>query len=281
MSGHDQPVEAGRTEVSGTDEAGERQPTTDDAFLGGALTIRQPRSGYRAGLDAVLLAASVTEEGGSPDGLHILDAGAGVGTVGLCLAHRIGHATVTLVEIQPDKAALAAFNAARNGLSERVTAVTADVTASSADLVAAGLLEGAYDVVVMNPPYHDARAGTAAADPGRSTAHAMAMEHFDDWLRFAVRSLKPRGRVHLVHTGSALPDILAAMSGRFGGVVVKPVLARAGEDAIRVLVAGTKGSRAPFRISAPFVVHDAGRARGFTAEAEAILRDGAALARWT
>ena len=32
---------------------------TDDAFLGGQLRLLQPRKGYRAGVDPVLLAASV------------------------------------------------------------------------------------------------------------------------------------------------------------------------------------------------------------------------------
>ncbi|MFZ2468854.1 MAG: methyltransferase, partial [Parvibaculum sedimenti] len=32
---------------------------TDDGFLGGRLQLLQPAKGYRAGIDAVLLAASV------------------------------------------------------------------------------------------------------------------------------------------------------------------------------------------------------------------------------
>ena len=36
-----------------------RLDVTEDAFLGGRVTVRQPKSGYRAGLDAVFLAASL------------------------------------------------------------------------------------------------------------------------------------------------------------------------------------------------------------------------------
>ena len=36
--------------------------TSDDAFLGGTLNILQPQEGYRAGLDAVLLAAAAPVE---------------------------------------------------------------------------------------------------------------------------------------------------------------------------------------------------------------------------
>lgn len=256
-------------------------PTTDDAFLGGALTIRQPVSGYRAGLDAVLLAASVDATRLPAHGARLIDAGSGVGVVGLCLARRIAAADVTLVEVQPEKAQLAAANAARNGLSNRVIVLTADVTAPGSTFSAAGLRDNAFDAVAMNPPYYDAAAGTSARDAGRERAHAMPGGQLDAWLRFAARCLKPRGRLYIIHTAAALPDILAGLAGRFGDVVVKPVLPRDREEANRVLVTGTKGSRAPFRLAPPFVVHDPARAGGFTPEAEAILRNGAALAPWT
>ena len=56
---------------------------TDDAFLGGALRVLQPLSGYRAGVDAVLLAAAAPLDAGRA--ARVLDCGAGVGTVGLSL----------------------------------------------------------------------------------------------------------------------------------------------------------------------------------------------------
>jgi tRNA1(Val) A37 N6-methylase TrmN6 len=55
-----------------TDPAGE---FSDDAFLGGQLCLRQPRSGHRAGHDAVLLAAATPARAGD----RVVDFGAGVG----------------------------------------------------------------------------------------------------------------------------------------------------------------------------------------------------------
>src|SRR5262249_3695089 len=91
-----------------------RTETTDDAFLGGALRILQPKSGYRAGIDALLLAASAGAQG------QVLDVGAGVGLVGLALARRLVEARVLLVERDPGLAELARSNIERNGLGERV-----------------------------------------------------------------------------------------------------------------------------------------------------------------
>ena len=52
---------------------------TRDAFLGGRLYLWQPRTGYRAGVDPVLLAASVPARRGE----SVLDLGCGVGTAAL------------------------------------------------------------------------------------------------------------------------------------------------------------------------------------------------------
>ena len=74
----------------------EKAVLTDDAFLGGELHILQPKSGYRAGLDAVMLAAAV------PGGCAcVLDVGAGVGAAGLCLARRDPKVRLTLLEKEP------------------------------------------------------------------------------------------------------------------------------------------------------------------------------------
>ncbi len=45
-----------------------------DKFLNGRVIVRQPEQGFRAGLDAVMLAAAV------PDGANALELGAGAGT---------------------------------------------------------------------------------------------------------------------------------------------------------------------------------------------------------
>jgi len=102
------------------------QDVTEDAFLGGALSILQPRKGYRAGIDAVLLAAAVPVVENRVE--RVLDAGAGAGVVGLCIARRVSTAQVTLVENDPFLVELARANVARNSLRERVIVVAADVT---------------------------------------------------------------------------------------------------------------------------------------------------------
>ncbi len=245
---------------------------TDDAFLGGRLRILQPRKGYRAGVDAVLLAAAVRDAAGG-----VLDVGCGVGTVGLCVAARLAGASVVLLEREPELVALAQANIARNGLADHVRVAALDVTAASEEaLGAAGLVPGGFDHVLANPPFHDEAAGTLAATGLKARAHAMSGEGLERWGRFMARMAGPSGIATMIHKAEALPEVLAAFEGRFGDLAVTPIQPREDAAAIRVLVQGRKASRAPLRLLPAFVLHDASGA--FTAAATAILRHGVGLA---
>src|SRR3977135_2391604 len=103
---------------------------TEDAFLGGQLRVRQPKSGHRAGHDAMLLAAATAARPGD----RVVDFGAGVGAAGLAVARRVAGIKLVMVEIDARLAALARGNAASNAIAADVIAL--DVT-SSADMFAA------------------------------------------------------------------------------------------------------------------------------------------------
>lgn len=247
---------------------------TDDAFLGGQLHILQPRNGYRAGIDAILLAAAIPADLFA--GARVLDLGAGVGTVGLSAAVRLGQIHVTLVEADPGMAALAARNIARNGLAARTANLCADVTAPGSLLERAGLPADAFACVVANPPYHAEGHGTPAATGMKAAAHAMPENTLDRWVRAMARHAAHGGTAIMVHKVEALGEILATFTPRFGALRILPIYPRVGENAIRVIVSGVKGSRAPVSMCAGLVLH--GEAAGFTAEAANILRAGGGLA---
>src|SRR5262249_16944743 len=109
--------------------------TTDNAVLGGRITLRQPRRGHRVDHDAILLAAGTAAKAGE----HAVDLGAGVGSAGIALAARVRGLNVTLVEIEPALTALAEQNVRRNQLADRVRAVTFDALAPAERFVEAGL----------------------------------------------------------------------------------------------------------------------------------------------
>jgi FkbM family methyltransferase len=247
---------------------------SDDAFLGGKLRILQPRQAYRAGLDAVMLAAAVAEPTDAP--FRVLDAGAGVGTAGLAVAWRCKQAQVVLLEREPELVALARENVARNGLEERVSVVEADLTqVTRAALAAAGADEASFDQVIANPPYHSETAGTAARHALKATAHAMPEAGLDDWCRFLARMARPGGEALIVHKTAALPELIGALKGRFGGLSALPLHSHSGEPAGRIILKGVKGSRAPFRIESGLLLHE--EDERFTQGAEGVLRLGQAI----
>jgi tRNA1(Val) A37 N6-methylase TrmN6 len=241
-----------------------------DAFLGGRLFLWQPARGYRAGVDPVLLAASVPARAGQ----SVLDLGCGAGAALFCLATRVSGLSLTGVEIQDRYAALARRNAAEAGFDARIE--TADLTALPDDL-----RQRAFDHVVANPPYFRAGARVGAGDAGREAARAEAATPLAHWVDQAARRLAPRGYLHMIQTAARLPDMLAGLDHRLGSVEVLPIQPRAGRAPTLVILRVRKGGRAPFRLLPPFVMHEGDRhdrdADDYTPAARAILRDGAAL----
>jgi tRNA1(Val) A37 N6-methylase TrmN6 len=251
----------------------EPRPTTDDAFLGGALQILQPESGYRAGLDAVLLAAAAPIM--ADTGARVLDVGAGVGVVGLAIARRIADAHVTLIERDSQLAELARANITRNQLTDRARLIQADVSQPLGAHAELGAIAETFDCVLANPPYHVHGRGTAARDAIKAKAHAMTEGDLDRWARFMAAMARPDGRAIVIHKAEALPELLAALAGRFGDLVLLPIQPRSASPASRVLVRGIKGSRAPMQIRPALVLHD--EAGVFMPKVEAALRRSAAL----
>ncbi|MFD1341995.1 tRNA1(Val) (adenine(37)-N6)-methyltransferase [Litorisediminicola beolgyonensis] len=252
-----------------TDERFAPEDLSHDRFLGGRLTLAQPRRGYRAGIDPVLLAASVPAR---PDE-RVLELGSGVGTALFCLAARVSGLSLTGVERAPAYAALARDNAAANGIAARI--VTADLAALPAEL-----RQESFDHVLANPPYFDPAASSAASDPGREAGRSeetpLAL-----WIEVAARRLRPGGRLTLIHRAERLPQILAALSDRLGAICVQPLAPREGREARLVLVRAAKGGRAPFRLLDPIRLHK-GRAHlrdedDYAPEIARVLRDGEAL----
>lgn len=236
--------------------------SSEDAVLGGRLVLRQPRRGHRFGHDAILLAAAVAARAGE----RAVEFGAGVGAAGLALARRVDGLDVTLAEIDPALAALAAENTERNGLTARVRAVCVDVTAPAAALAPA-------DHVLMNPPFNTAQ--NPSPDPQRRAAHVASDRTLARWLDAAARLLRTGGAVTLIWRADGLADVLAALSARFGAVVVLPIHGKAGGPAIRVLVRAVKDRSAPLTLLSGFALAD-GDGKP-TVAAETVLRDGAAL----
>jgi tRNA1(Val) A37 N6-methylase TrmN6 len=245
-------------------------PTTD-AVLGGRLRLTQPRRGHRVGHDAILLAAATPARAGE----RIVDLGAGVGAAGLAVAARVAGAIVTMVEIDPTLAALAAENAQHNKLAEHVRAVVLDAAAPARAFASAGLPAESAIRVMMNPPFNDPARQRTSPEPARRLAHALQPDTLPRWVRTAARLLRPRGTLTLIWRADGLAEVLRALETAFGDVLVLPVHPKPAAPAIRILVRATKSSRAPLVLLPGLVLNDG--AGHPTPEADAVLRGGSVL----
>lgn len=239
---------------------------TRDAFLGGKLHLLQPRHGYRAGVDPVLLAASVNARAGQ----SVLELGCGVGAAILCLACRVPGLTLTGVELQEDHAELAR----RNGAG-KLEVVTADIASLPAPLT-----QRQFDHVLANPPYFNRAASVSSDDPGREAAHGEATP-LSKWVRVAAKRLKPKGWAHFIHRAERLPDLLGALPNDLGSVEVLPLAPRVGRDVELVLLRARKNGRGAFKLHPTFVLHEGAHhdhdGDSYVPAVQAVLRAGAAL----
>ncbi len=229
---------------------------TENALLGGRVRLLQPARGYRIAVDAVLLAAAVEARPGE----RILDLGAGVAAVGLCLATRVAGCMILGIELQPALAALAAHNAALNRIEDRVRTLQHDL----ADPLPADL--GRFDHVATNPPYLAAAVADPSPNPSKALATVESSADLARWLEVAVGALEPAGALTAIHRSDRLEEIVTHLAALgWGDITVKRL-----PPAARVLVRARQSERLLRHEAPPFVLHRTGG--GYTEEAEAVLR---------
>jgi tRNA1(Val) A37 N6-methylase TrmN6 len=235
---------------------------TAGTLLDGRLRYAQPRTGFRSGIEPVLLAAFVPARPGE----HVLEAGSGAGAALLCLAARVPRLSGTGLERDPALAALAAGNAAANGF-DGLRFLAGDILAADA--------AGPFDHCCANPPYHPA-GGTASPLASREGAKRAGAGRLGAWTGALARRLRPGGSLSLIATAGGVPEILAAMAaGGIGGAVLLPLWPMAERAAKLVLLRGRKGGRGPFQLLPGLTLHHPDGA--FTSAAEDVLRRGMPL----
>jgi tRNA1(Val) A37 N6-methylase TrmN6 len=236
----------------------------ENALLGGRVRLRQPAKGYRAGMDAALLAAAVA----AAPGERVIEAGCGAGAVLMQIAARCPGVALTGLERDPAMAALARENATLNGADAQI--VEGDVAAGfrALDLPL-------FDRAVSNPPFFDDPAALRAPAEGKRGAW-MADDGLKAWTTFLLKSVREGGRIAVIHRADRLADLLALLGETAGSFAVRGIHPYTDEPAKRVLVQAIKTGKAPLRLLPPLVLHDRSGAK-HTAEAQAILRGEAAL----
>ncbi len=239
---------------------------TDDAFLGGRLRLLQPRKGFRAGLDAVILAAAVPARARQ----QVCDLGCGAGTAGLCLGARVAGLDITGVENNAGMRVLALRNAERNGFADSFEVVDCDLAGRARNLP-----RQYFHHVLTNPPFHDEARGTKPPQASKAAAKSIGSDALHHWLRIARAITRPGGTVTAILPPAQLSTALAALSPQGFGVTVTPLWPSATASAKRILVRVQTNAASPLVIARGLILH--GPDGKPTAQAEEILRHGGTL----
>lgn len=236
---------------------------THDRFLDGAVTVIQPARGYRAGMDAVLLAASLSAE----DGDTVAEAGCGAGGALLCAAHRLAGCEFSGFERDEASLSLAGQGIAANGMSERVSVRAHDVAERPS------AMENLFDQSFSNPPFFEPGAVRTPGE-GKQAAY-LAETPLKAWILFLHHVTKPGGRITLIHRAAVLGDLLELLGPRTGEIEVLPIRPAPGAAAGRVLIRARKGlRRGPVTLYDGLELHDAPGGLA-SARAEEALKGGA------
>lgn len=221
----------------------------DTSLLRGQVRLLQPRVGFHAAVDTVLLAAAALPYATG----RILDVGCGVGSVGLCITLKNKDIILNSIDIQSDYIELARRNAALNDVAARCTFVAGDIMQDTE------IPDNTFDLAVTNPPFQ--AMGRHLVSPVSSKALANGELSCDidltKWCKYLHKKLKQGGRMVMIHRADRLDEILQALTARrwFGSLTVLPIHPRAGADAKRVIITARKERYSPLVMKPGWVMH--------------------------
>ena len=228
--------------VENTEEApGE---TTKDKLLGGRVLLLQPRTGYRAALDSVLLASAIP----AVDGDSVMDLGSGVGSASLCLAYRVKGCRIEGIEVQRPLVSLGTQNISLNGFEDRIKFVLGEVSEVGK------FWKPRFDHVMINPPYLPESRAQPTSNPDRAKIEVGI--GLRDWVYAAASVIKDSGTLTFIHRADRLDELLSSVREVAGDISVFPIWPSLGKEARRVIVKGRKGRRGPMKFCAGLVLHD-------------------------
>ena len=173
----------------------------DDLQLNGLMLI-QKQSGFRFGVDAVLLShfANVRKKH------RVIDLCTGTGIVPFLIHGKYNPQEVIGLEIQEDMAEMAMRSSVLNETEDKVKFICGDLKNKELQNQL-----GRFDVLTVNPPYKLNNAGILNPDDKLAIARHEIMCTLEDVISASKKLLKDNGRMYIVHRPERLADIFGLM----------------------------------------------------------------------
>ena len=234
-----------------TDEAALLRPGEEICDLQrNGLRILQPRTGFRFGTDAVLLADFCQARAGE----RVADMGTGTGVLAMLIAGRAAVSRIDAFELDEQTADMALRSVHLNALEDRVFIHHADVREAAQRI--------GYEqvrLVVSNPPYLAAEEGLTSPDGQRALARGGAGAcPIGEWVRACGQLLQYGGRLCMVYPAPRLLALCDAM--RSCGIEPKRlrfVAPRPDKPPKLLLLEGRKGGGAGLHVLPALFTHEA------------------------
>lgn len=242
---------------------------TENSFLDGKLSIFQPIKGFRAGLDSVLLAASVNAQSGE----KVLEIGAGVGTVLFCLMNRISGLEATGIEIMEEYHTLSLINAKRNKINANL--ILGDFFTYE------NLKKKNFDQIFFNPPYYPVSNYKISDNKLLDIANIEYPGILKRMLNFSLKRCKPYGYITLIHRPARISDILSILKNGAGDIKILPIVSSNSKSASRIIIRARKSAKGDTKLLNPLFLYKdekkIGQKKQYTSEIHNILRNGYGL----
>ena len=165
------------------------------------LRIIQNKAYFCFGMDAVLLAGFTSLSRGD----RVLDLCTGTGIVPILLSGQEKAREIVGVELMPEVADMAKRSVALNGLQDKIKILKGDVKQAYKDI------DGAFDVVTVNPPYEKSNGSPQSPNTYLEAARHEVYLDFKDVCKAANRMLKCGGKLFLIHRVPRLPELLCTL----------------------------------------------------------------------
>ncbi|MAP24574.1 MAG: hypothetical protein CMM87_03470 [Rickettsiales bacterium] len=240
---------------------------TIDEFLGGLFKLKQPKKGFRAGTDSILLAASIHLKKEH----SLIELGCGVGAVLLSLNHRFPNNTLSGIEFDNVSYSYALENLRK--LRETIEILNADITEISKKSTYKSFQQR-FDQAVMNPPFFQnshKKQQSVSRENARSfsnQSHELAL-----WFKAANFLLRDQGLLTIVYSTASLSSVITiAETAHFGGFKLFPIWSKPGNNSKRIIIQMQKNSKKPTVLKPGLILYNADNTH--TPEAISILNNG-------
>ncbi len=227
-----------------------------------SLSLIQKPGGLTFGTDALLLAGYVNGKYKAAAEL-----GGGSGIISMLILTRGKAQLCDAYEVQEEYADLIRRNAEYNRLSDRLTAIHADIR----DIKASER----FELVVTNPPYMKADSGASNRDIKKCTARHELHGDISDFTCAAKKLLKFGGSFYAVWRPDRLTDIIASM--RNSGIEPKRttfVYANVNSEPSMMLIEGKRGGKSGMRVTKPLIIYSDKENKQYSPDMNYIMENG-------